>query len=218
MPEEIEVEDIDLILPIGIPVTGYLVPRIVPVLNEEKVVLIEIVPTILVLLEPEQYEDSLFDLMLMSVSPYYEANLGDQVFFPIDSGDASSLKRESEGTIPKGTSGNLEFVSALTVEIYVDELQVDIVPNQQSITVSFIIPEELIGREFVILYWDETLNSGLGGWVEIEMTILYWDTRLESWIDKTTLNSAVNYVTEGRAIATADFTGTFVLMVLDSTH
>ena len=219
LPDVIEEEQIGLVLAIGIPVTGYLVPRIVPVLSEEKVALIEYTPTILVLLEPEQYENSFFELKLMSVSPYYEANLGDQVFFPVGSGDAASLKRESVETLPDRISEIDEFVSAMTVSIYADELLVGIVPNQQLITLSFIIPEELIGREFIILYWDQTLDNGLGGWVEIDTTVLYWDARLNNnlggWIDAPLSDVELSFVIEGRAVATVNFTGTFMLVVVE---
>ena len=219
MPDVIEEEQIGLVLAIGIPVTGYLVPRIVPVLSEEKVALIEYTPTILVLLEPEQYENSFFELKLMSVSPYYEANLGDQIFFPVGSGDAASLKRESVETLPDRISEIDEFVSAMTVSIYADELLVGIVPNQQLITLSFIIPEELIGREFIILYWDQTLDNGLGGWVEIDTTVLYWDARLNNnlggWIDAPLSDVELSFVIEGRAVATVNFTGTFMLVVVE---
>jgi hypothetical protein len=32
---------------------------------------------------------------------------------------------------------------------------------------SFVIPEEMLGHEFRILYWDKTANNGQGSWVEV---------------------------------------------------
>ncbi len=60
----------------------------------------------------------------------------------------------------------------------------------------FLFPMVICFRRF---YWDVHLNDGLTG-----------------WIDASPLESALDFVTEGRAITTVDFTGTFVLMVVDS--
>ena len=40
------------------------------------------------------------------------------------------------------------------------------------IIVSFAVPEEFYDLDLVILFWDEELNNGEGGWVEVKSS--YW--------------------------------------------
>ena len=194
---------------------GIVTPHIIPVLSGQVTNLMSNAPSILVLLTHDQYQNYLFELRLMSINPYPQASLGDQVLFPVGSGDSASLSRNTIASIPGAMTAGTTLVSAMTVNVFAGDLPVDTILNQHTITVSFIISIELIGREFVILYWDETL----GDWVELETTVLYWDTRLNSglggWLDASLVTDAdMAFITEGRAITTTSFTGAFALVVL----
>jgi len=176
--------------------------RVIPVLSEDTIALNVPVPTILVLLDAEEYERR-DEVRLISTSPYPEASMGDQVYFPAGIGEFASLEREMLDTLPGAIPGDVRLVSALTVSVFGGGISLDVIPGRHKLLVSFIIPQELIGRDFVILYW----NEALGGWVELETIILYWDTRLDGWAMENT-----GFVSEGRAVASAGYTGTFVMV------
>jgi hypothetical protein len=63
------------------------------------------------------------------------------------------------GTTPDGT----QFGSALEAAAYLNGSYVDILPPGGTIQVEFAIPEELVGKELVIMYWDPGKNA----WVEL---------------------------------------------------
>lgn len=64
-------------------------------------------------------------------------------------------------------------------------------PEGSTIDVIFDIPFGMETETFAILYWDETANSGLGGWVEIDSTV---------------------DLVDGTVFANVNYTGTFVLV------
>ncbi len=82
------------------------------------------------------------------------------------------------------------------------------------------IPTDLVGSEFMILYWDPTLNNGLGGWVAYEPVLLIWDATLNGGLGGW-MNAPSDYfsaipnpenITQ-RLVISVNFTGLFVLVV-----
>jgi hypothetical protein len=80
-----------------------------------------------------------------------------------------------------------------------------ILPSGARLNLSFALPEDYVGHTYILLYWDETLHGGLGGWVEIPFHILYgdaqhnqritdWFVYLRSW-DAYANNGAGDWVT-----------------------
>ena len=70
------------------------------------------------------------------------------------------------------------LVSALKVELFRDDQLIEELLPWQSMLLSFAIPEELLGSEFALLYWDE----GLGTWIEIPMEVIDLTSDRIRWI------------------------------------
>jgi hypothetical protein len=73
------------------------------------------------------------------------------------------IEAELPQTLPIGNT----FVSAMRIELFKDDEPIEALLPWQTMILSFAIPEELLDRQFVILYWDETLNT----WVEIPIML-----------------------------------------------
>ena len=146
---------------------------------------------------------------------------GDLAIFPPGVGDAGyfiSLRPEDLPALPDGMS----FVSAVKIVLMDDGVSVDRIPGDQPLILSFVIPPELIGSQFTILFWDPTLNGGQGGWVEIVPVLLVWDAALNNglggWINATSafFDAIPNpQGVEQRIAIEIYLTGIYVLVVND---
>ncbi len=72
---------------------------------------------------------------------------------------------ELPGKLPVG----LTFGDAISIGLDEDGTPVDVLDEGGLITITFVIPEELLDKHLSILYWDPTANDGLGDWVELPL-------------------------------------------------
>jgi len=83
---------------------------------------------------------------------------------------SSQLSDTSEDELPGEIPNSLTFSSAITVGLNDEEGNpVPVVTEGGLLTISFVIPEELIGKRLSILYWDPTANDGQGDWIELPL-------------------------------------------------
>ncbi len=68
------------------------------------------------------------------------------------------------GDVPEGLLESSEFVSGLTVALFMEDEPVDILPDGSQITLSFAVPAGQYDKSFTILYWDAEAVNGIGGW------------------------------------------------------
>ncbi len=73
------------------------------------------------------------------------------------------LVAKTPANLPGGAPDGTQYGSALEAAAYLNGNYVDILPPGGTIQVEFSIPDELIGKELVILYWDPGKNA----WVEV---------------------------------------------------
>ena len=132
-------------------------------------------------------------------------------FVRIEPGTANSarLSQLSLSELPEPLPTGIEFVSVLRIELSLDGHLIDVLPDHQSMLLSFTIPENLMGRQFVILYWDENLAV----WVEIPVVIVdldgelilvsvsviarYWDASLGKRIEVRVSILVIDYLFSG---------------------
>jgi hypothetical protein len=72
---------------------------------------------------------------------------------------------ELPGKLPVG----LTFGDAISIGLEEDGVPVDVMDDGGLITITFVIPEELLDKHLSILYWDPTANDGQGDWVELPL-------------------------------------------------
>lgn len=87
-------------------------------------------------------------------------------------------------------SSGMTFLKGLTISIEINGSPVEGLPAGAQVTVSFVVPPEAEAKTLSILSWDPAANNGAGGWLEVPVV-----------------------VTNGRAEATFDHAGTFVLVM-----
>jgi len=76
----------------------------------------------------------------------------------------------------------------MSITLNINGLETVIAPHKLGL--SFAIPKEMRGCKLAILFWDQTLNNGNGGWVEIPFSIVAaWLPdgldRAEAWVTQT---------------------------------
>jgi hypothetical protein len=106
------------------------------------------------------------------------------------------------GTAPDGT----QFGSALEAAAYLNGSYVDVLPPGGTIQVEFSIPEELVGKELVIMYWDPGKNA----WVELPIGGKEGEFS-SSDPNKQLLSGAV-VLANGRFGVSVNFSGIFMLV------
>jgi hypothetical protein len=82
-----------------------------------------------------------------------------------------------------------------------------------TVTINFLIPEDSRGRGYSILFWDPTLNDGVGGWVTLPLFEAGTSFPLnpDKPEDTRTVVSGVQQV--GNVVSvTVNFSGAFVLV------
>lgn len=119
---------------------------------------------------------------------------GDKVTFKCPIGGSATLNPLANDELPNGLPEGVEYVSGLVAVPSPDGSDTAL---DGLVSVSFIIPEDVQGEDFAILYWDGT------EWVDLDAA-LFEDGR-------TVFNGG--YVTEdGYFEALTNFSGTFVLV------
>ena len=124
-----------------------------------------------------------------------------QVMVAPESGEVAEIVVGTEDNLPSVLPTRYQFMSSLKVSIFDERgVAVEALPFGTWLNLSFALPEDYAGYTFVLLYWDETLNGGLGGWVEIPVEIMvrgalgdanmadllsyfrYWDGDVGEWV------------------------------------
>ncbi len=114
----------------------------------------------------------------------------DKALFTCNVGGKAGLVGELEDLLPDVVPDGSAFVGGMTTSVLNGDVPVATLPSGASITVEFLVPTSLAGEDLAILYWDESANENLGGWVELEDPILQ----------------------DGYLLKTVTFTGTFVMV------
>jgi hypothetical protein len=86
----------------------------------------------------------------------------------------ASLTDLPMASLPGSLKPEMKFVSAMHVMLKINGQ--DIAKAPHLLRLSFVIPNELRQCKLAILFWDQTLNNGAGGWVEIPS----W--RVSAWL------------------------------------
>ncbi len=82
---------------------------------------------------------------------------------------SSQLSETSEGDLPDRLPVGLTFGSAITVGLDDEGNPIPVMTEGGLLTLTFVIPEELIGKRMSILYWDPQAKDGAGDWVELPL-------------------------------------------------
>lgn len=114
---------------------------------------------------------------------------GNGVMFSAGAGTSASIVDILEDALPDDLPSGANFVAGISAAVFNGVAPVQSLPAGETLTVTFDIPAGMEGETFAILYWDATLNGGLGGWAE-----------------------AGGEVVDGQVVVTVNFTGTFVLV------
>jgi hypothetical protein len=113
--------------------------------------------------------------------------------------------------LPGKLGAGINFVDGMNVSL-TDEQGNMVLNEDGTITIEFKLPEDAHGR-FSILYWDPTLNDGVGGWVQLPLfeagTSFMLDP--ENPEDGRTILSGVQQVGDTMTV-TVNFSGVFVLV------
>jgi len=134
---------------------------------------------------------------------------GDRVLYYDLCSYAGKLTSKTAAELPGALPEGVAFASAMDVAVSRSGAALDLLPNGQTMTVSFVIPDELAGKQFAILYWDPKANNSTGGWVELanKPGSIYPDDP-----DETRRLTIGVHSGDGRVKATVNFSGLFVLI------
>lgn len=78
----------------------------------------------------------------------------------------SNLEGLLEEDLPAPLGAGVDFISGISTSL-TDEEGNTILNDDGTFTITFKIPEDSRARSYSILFWDETLNDGAGGWVKL---------------------------------------------------
>lgn len=169
-------------------------------------------------------DDEIIDLSCSVFFTILRLLSGDQAGFAGLCGYQASLRQVPEtdltAPLPEGSGA---FASAITTRVFKDGLGISVLPVGSFMQVSFAPPAMEGQPRFAILYWDETLEQGQGGWVEMpamfddegrlqvsfrQPAALHEDTPE----DGLRVLQGVRVHRDGRISVIVNFTGTFVLV------
>jgi hypothetical protein len=124
----------------------------------------------------------------------------------------SLLEELAEANLPGKLGAGTDFVGAVTVSLTDGEGNV-ILNEDGTLTINFVVPEDSRARGYSILFWDPTLNDGVGGWVTLPIYEAGTSFPLnpDKPEDTRTIVSGVQQV--GNTVTvTVNFSGAFVLV------
>jgi len=126
-----------------------------------------------------------------------------QVMLSHGNGAMASIILLTERNLPAPLPNRVELVTALTIDLFgEDGEKLGATPDGTWFNMSFALPADYEDYTITLLYWDETLNGGLGGWVEIPIQVLFGDPTLNTniaseWIYYRYWDAALNNGTGG---------------------
>ncbi|MBK9924171.1 MAG: hypothetical protein IPP66_02670 [Anaerolineales bacterium] len=124
----------------------------------------------------------------------------------------SLIEDLSEAELPGQLGAGTNFAGGVTVSLLDGEGNV-ILNEDGTVTINFLIPEDSRGRGYSILFWDPTLNDGVGGWVTLPLFEEGTSFMLnpDNPEDTRTIISGVKQV--GNVVTvTVNFSGAFILV------
>jgi len=77
----------------------------------------------------------------------------------------TSLAPAVRWNLPQALPDARSFISAVSVDVYTGDTNLTALPDQKSLSVSFVVPQTFKGSELIILHWDGS------GWSELPTTI-----------------------------------------------
>jgi len=124
----------------------------------------------------------------------------------------SLIEELLEEGLPGQLGAGTDFAGGVTVSLLDGEGNV-ILNEDGTITINFLVPEDSRARGYSILFWDPTLNDGVGGWVTLPIYEVGTSFPLnpDNPNDHRTIVSGVQQI--GNIVTvTVDFSGIFVLV------
>ena len=97
---------------------------------------------------------------------------GDFILLGSGIAEFARINKIALGDLPGALPAGTEFISAIMVELFKDGQLIKSLSSGQSYRISLVIPNEYIGREFVLLWWSTNLNA----WVEIPVLVVGFDS------------------------------------------
>ncbi len=124
----------------------------------------------------------------------------------------SNLEGVLEEDLPSSLGAGVEFVAGISTSLTDGEGNT-ILNEDGTVTITFQIPEDSRARSYSVLFWDETLNDGAGGWVKLPVYEFGTSFPLhpDNPEDGRTIISGVQRVGDTITL-TVDFSGVFVLV------
>ncbi|MBI9047088.1 MAG: thrombospondin type 3 repeat-containing protein [Anaerolineaceae bacterium] len=134
-------------------------------------------------------------------------------------GLSGSLIELEESKLPDDLpEGSGEVVHAIQLKVMDDLTPLEILPEPNQFTFTFELPEGTDGKDLSVLYWDETMNDGEGGWVELPQNVEEEDGLPEPFAlypdndsDLRMILEGVSLNQEGQVEYTTNFSGVFIL-------
>jgi hypothetical protein len=125
---------------------------------------------------------------------------------------SSHLEEVLEGNLPSLLGAGRDFIQGIDLRL-TDGTGNVLLNEDGTVTIHFVLPEDADARSYSILFWDETLNAGAGGWVQLpvyEVGTLF-PLHPDNPDDARTIFSGVRQV--GNVVTvTVDFSGMFILV------
>jgi len=143
---------------------------------------------------------------------------GDYVEFAGLCGYEAEVKLESIDLLPPGLAGHGDPWTAVSVTLFRQGSPVPVIPEPA--TLSFWVPQVVVGQPFSVLYWDALAKDGAGEWLELPPEGADTSTTEGMLLRPTIADESQPIVCgvwptpAGRVEVKVNFTGTFVVSTL----
>jgi hypothetical protein len=94
---------------------------------------------------------------------------GIQVSFAAGVGTQANVSLLQSGNLP-GLPGKYAYRSGLNIQVWNGSQSVAVL--QQGLTISITLPVATGAGRNLVLFWDQSANNGLGGWIEVTTTLV----------------------------------------------
>ena len=124
----------------------------------------------------------------------------------------SNLEGVLEEDLPGPLGAGVDFVAGISTSLTDGEGNT-ILNDDGTVTITFKIPEDSRARSYSVLFWDETLNDGAGGWVKLSVYEFgtSFPLHADNPDDGRVVVSGVQQV-DDTVTFTVNFSGTFILV------
>lgn len=152
--------------------------------------------------------DQLTNLACDSLSSLLTRNGLKAEFLSVLCGYQVSFNEERAEILPETIPGT--FHHGVTLQILANNSPLDLVPENALVRISFPVPQGSEAEDYNLLFWNNALNSGAGGWMELPLVpgMLNPDNPLDARRVITGLQ-----IVDGFAQFTVNFPGTFIIVL-----